>query len=760
VDVNLNIDEKDIELVKEYLKGKNRPVDLKEITYRIALFKTRESRTHKVKLYNPDCEYKVGDLIYKEYPGKIPIGSKKNIEIESGVVLSVVAVRTRFGIDEVKLDYEGTSDFKKYIAYLDRQKIELLLPHKQQKPPEKPEFLPEDDDPRKQQDPLEQREFTHLRRKLVTVLNKESDLALIGNKLLIKNNLKEIADDVFNKIREFLKENKKSETTEFFVENFLNMKPENEEFDSYCFSLSYRMQKDYKIDFQQTQDKGWGKWNLISVIYYMKKDSIISDDNPLLRNVTYHDKKNLAHRRRKFEESLKQDSASRFYLTQREITSGAVKLGSGFFDLGDTIEVEIFDTKYKKNFLVYYYKDSNLMLGFKEIFERYKALQGTILTFELVTLNDGTEENQLQFSIKTTKKGTIADRVEYIPEEKAFKVYDEKVASPVFVNKSMFLEDAIFKSVYENLDELRKIDSLNKLVHKVFLEFGVKERNYEIHILRMYHIIDLIFPVDLKVVEDVILSNPEFVPAEKLAGVFYLDSDAVADIEEEEVKRKETEVDEMRKKREELKRKKSEQELRIKEEVRRKREERRLKREQEMWEKERLKKEQAEKKTTTPASTTKSKATRPTRTHERADAGIESEEPAHISQTSGQPAENNIEAQQQESTGKFSQSDKEDSSHKKDHSRRSKKKGEEEKISAKSTKRSDRAVPDETMSEDDIKSQIELEKLKEKMSETPQNKKRSKKKEIAYKDNDGGFGGIFASKLDEVVKKDSGEERK
>jgi hypothetical protein len=500
------------------------------------------------------------------------------------------------------------------------------------------------------------------------------------------------------------------------------------------------MLRDYKIDFQQTQDVGWGKWNLISVIYYMKKDSPISEPNPLLPTATIGDKKNLAHKRRKFEESLSQDSVTRFYLTQREITSGAVKVKPGFYDLGDSIEVELLDVKQKKSYLVYYYKDVHLLLGFKEIFERYKALQGSIITFEMS--EDPRTEGQLQFTIRTTKKGTISDRIEYIPEEKAWKVSEEKFASPVFVNKSMFLEASVFHTLYDNLNFYRNISTFNKLVHKIFLDFGVKERNYEIQILRLYHIIDLVYPSEMKLVEEVILSNPEFVPAEKLAGVFYLDSDAVVEIEEEEVKRKETQADEIKKKREELRQKKLDQERKIKEEIRQKREDRRKKREDEMWEKERIKQvhTDVEPPTAAPSKAAKPERSKPVETTTR--------KPIKKKESSPEPG--------------FTKQPpaKEETVTKKEHPRRTKKKTEDEKNLPKVPKRSDRKPEVDSMSEDDIKSQIELEKLKEKMGERKKPKKKAKKKEIAYKDKDSSFGGIFASKLDEFVKKDSEKEKK
>ena len=98
VDVNLSIEKEDIDFLRKQLHGKVLPLELAELAYQLALFKTREKRTDKVKIYNPNCQYEVGDLIYKEYPGKIPVGAKKYIEMERGVVLRVAETRERFGL--------------------------------------------------------------------------------------------------------------------------------------------------------------------------------------------------------------------------------------------------------------------------------------------------------------------------------------------------------------------------------------------------------------------------------------------------------------------------------------------------------------------------------------------------------------------------------------------------------------------------------------------------------------------------------------
>ncbi|MCK4764052.1 MAG: hypothetical protein KAW12_17770 [Candidatus Aminicenantes bacterium] len=756
MEVNLNIEKEDVGFLKKYLEGKTVPVELEEIAYQVALFKTREKRSNKVIVYSPNCEYKAEDLIYKEYPGKIPVGSKKYIEIEEGVVLRVAETKERFGFFEIKLCYEGTSDFKKYTDYLDRQKIELLLPHKQEKPYAEPEYLAEDIDPRLQQAPLLERDFNILKRKLVSALNKEADLALVSRKALRQKYIKPIDAEVFDKIRNFLTENKKSTATEFLVENFAGIDPGSEDFSSYCFALNYTMKTGYKIDFQQTNDTGWGKWNLISVIYYMKKDSIMSETNPLLDRVVLGDKKNIGQKRRKFEEALFIEGPTRYYLTQREVTAGAINTKPGFFDLGESIEIEIIDGKTRKPYLFYYYSDVDLMIGFKEIYEKYKVLQGAVLNFEQ------SADGKLYFNIRTTKKGTIADVIEYVPGKNAFRAIEEKAASPVFAFKSMFLESTVFNTIYEHIDEFRNIETFNKLVHKVFLEFGVKEKNYEIHILRLHHILDLIFPTGLKLVEDILLSNPEFVPSEKLSGVFYLDSEVVAEIEEAEYRRKELAVDETKKKREESRKQKRTEEQKVRDEIKKKREERRKKREDEMFLKEKLEKEKKEREEKRLEELRKKKEALKRKSKAPKFKPRESElrKRFYKEGQSGTGAVEKEAALKQDFPKPRAETPVKESPGRPAHSRKAKKKAAEENA-PKTPKKIAKKPLDESMSEDEIKSQIKLEELKQTVAdrkERPsQAKKEKKDKKIAYSD-DGGFGGAFASKLDEIVKKEDSKE--
>jgi len=416
IETSLDIGAEDIEFIRHYLKGKTLPLDFADVVYQVALFKTRDDRKSRVKVYDPDCEYQAGDLIFKEYPGQLPVGNKKYVAVDQGVILKVEEARNRGGRDEIRLSYDGTSEFRKYTEYLVKQKIELLLPHKQEKPCRDAEYISMDIDPRQTQTPLIERDFTILRKKLTTALNKESGIAFINGKVMLKENLKAIAPEVFGAIRDFLKGRQASESTEFFVENFCKVDPASPDFAATCFALNVIMTSQYKIDLLQTSGVGWGKWHLISALYHIKKNALVSEANPFLGKLSFGDRKNLLQKRKKLEEQIFSEGETRYFLTQREIYSGAVRLKPNLYQFGAAIEIEAADTLTHKKHTLYFYQDENLLLGFDKIFESYKALQGMTFVFEQ------TPEGEFQFTVKTTKKGAITDKIVYDNEKKLFAV--------------------------------------------------------------------------------------------------------------------------------------------------------------------------------------------------------------------------------------------------------------------------------------------------------------------------------------------------
>ena len=725
-ETSLDIGAADMEFVREFLKGKAQPLNFEDLVYQVALFKTRNDRKSQVKVYDPGCEYVAGDLIYKEYPGQLPVGNKKYIAAANGVILKVEEARNRGGRDEIRLSYDGTSEFRKYTEYLVKQKIELLLPHKDQTPCRPAEYITIDIDPRQTQSPLIERDFNLLRKKMTTALNKEAAIAFINGKVMLKENLKPIAPEVFTSIREFLKGRQASESTEFFVENFAKVAPDSPDFAATCFALNFIMTSQYKIDLQQTSGVGWGKWHLISSLYHIRRNSLVSEANPLLAKASYSDRKNLLQKRKKFEEQIFTEGETRYFLTQREVASGAVRLKPGLYRFGDAIEIEAVDTVSHKKHTLYYYVDENLLLGFDKVFENSKALQGTTLVFEQ------SAAGEFQFTIKTTKKGAITDKIVYDPARKVFLASGEKMASTVAPNKSLFLETEVIQTLAERMEEFRRAESYNKLLHKVFLEFGNREKNYEIHILRLYHILDLIAPIDLRAVEELILSNPEFIPSDKLAGVFYLDSDAVVEIEEEEKLRRQGLIEDQKRKREESRKLLQDEELKAKEDIRLLREERRRKREEEMWERDKLRQEK--------------EAQRHAEAAFAAQEIAAAQRPAHKPYAKEEPAK---------PAARFAEPPV-----KPDAVKKQKRKVEAEKP-VKTAKKGQKKILEEKIELDEIKKQIQQEDLIETAGDNAGDVKKEPVKEVkvAYKD-EGAFSGLFASQLDQIVKKESAEPAK
>ena len=732
-ELHLDIGADDIQFIKSHLKGLSDPIEFEALLFQVARYKTRDKRQSQVKIYDPGCEYRVGDLIYKEYSGRLPVGGKNTIELTQGVILSVEEARSRMGLNEIRLSYDGTSEFRRYTEYLKRQKIELLLPHKQEDPPLPDRYLAEPEDPRAQQAPLIERDLNILRKKLVAALHRESDIAYISDRVILKENLKPIKAEIFDSIKEFLKSHQASESTEFFIKNFLNLEPDAPEFAAYCFALNYTMTHQYKIDFQQTISVGWGKWHLISTLYYLKKNALISEINPLLSSATLQNKKNLAQRRKKLEEAIFAEGENRYYLTQREIASGALKLKAGLYDFGNATEIEALDAGNQKSHLLYYYPEANLLLGLGQMYESYKAVQGTIISFEQ------RPDKRFLVTVKTSKKGTITDKIVYDPEKKTFRLSEEKISTPVFVNKAIFLEPEALKTLEATLAELRKIETFNKLIHKIFLTFGVKERNYELHLLRLYHILDMIYAVDMRLVADVILSNAEFIPSEKVIGVFYLDSDAVVEIEEEERIRRLELIEEGKRRREEMRKSQLEEELKKKDDIRQLREERKRKREDEMRLKEKHEQERLEhKRLETPPALEEEALRRP-----RPDRKIY----ARKEEAGGKPAFRKAGAEAEMPV-------------KTEPTRKMKKKVETEKP-IKTAKKGQKKILEEKIELEEIKKQILSDEELLKAAEEEEIKKEPVKEvKVAYQDK-GGFAGILGSKLDEVVKKEKkGKEKK
>ena len=353
----------------------------------------------------------------------------------------------------------------------------------------------------------------------------------------------------------------------------------------------------------------------------------------------------------------------------------------------------------------------------------------------------------------------VADQLTYNAEKDLFELTGEKEATTVNVNKTMYLEPDVFRSLGEQVETFRKLPSLKELVHKVFLEFGVREKNYEMHVLRLYHILDLIFPLSLRKVMEVLLAHPEFVCTDRGTGVYYLDSDAVEEIVEEERSRRQLLVEEAKKRREEQRKQMLEEEKRQEEEIRRVREERRVRREEEMRLKERIYARSGEE-MQAPLEDVDPRTIVPRRDYVQitpSDIDME-QELQGFSDYSGYGEQQQAYERDDEGTdtAEAAAAAVEDGADARESSADGDEKGGRKKRSGGAPKERE----NEEMSMEELREEIELAELKEQVQEKRGSAKPEDVEQVAYQDQEAGFGGIFASKLDTVVKTESGERKK
>ncbi len=729
----LNIDEKDMKFINNFLSEKEIPVSLDVLINELAFFKIDLTKSGKVKIYNPNCEYKVGDYIYKEYSGSLPIGSKKYLEMNRGFVLRVEEVRNSKDLSQIKLSYEGTADFLKYIKYLERQKIELLLPHRTTRPFMKPEILPDEKDPRRNQAPMVSKELNKLKKKLIPFLQRSKEIAFNDERVLLKSNVKKIESDVFQKIKDFLIEGGTAGSTEFFVENFIKVDPSKDDFNLWCFSLNFWIGKDYILDFQKVNSKSWGRWHLISCLYKAKKEALVNFDNCLAKQFNKINKDELKDIRA-YEKELYDDESGRYLISQREISSGALRVREHAFNFKGVAEISAIEQTSKKEFVLYYYEDSRFFLGFDEIYKKYKVSQGATIYIE----QNG--DDSVVFSFKTTKKGSISYAVSYDSQRDLFLATEEQEASPIIIDKGFALGNIDFEQISEKIDEYRAIKDVLELSHMIFMDFGDKAKNYELNILKFYHIMDCIYPFDFVNIIKLIRGHQEFISSDNVKGIFYLDSDSIGAIEEEEQDRRKKLEIEAKKKRANAKKEKAEEQKRKEEEIKRIREERRKKREEEMRIKEQRK-----------SASTFNRGLGAEKGSSKNKEAVKSVK-KQVKRNFVTIVDSEIDLEKEIMAATYNYNEKKQ---REEHYEKKEPEDRMEKSSKSSSKRVQEKIKEDVgIDMQEIKSQIELEELKEKALEKKVvGKKEKTAKKVAYKDEKEGFGGIFASKLEDAVKK-------
>ncbi|MBC7364642.1 MAG: hypothetical protein H5U07_08935 [Candidatus Aminicenantes bacterium] len=496
----------DLAVIKEELSRTNHPLPLSELAERLAFAKTSSQRTKPVKIYDPYAKYEIGDYIYREYDENLQVGSKVTEHFQGGVVLKVVNKINYpdFNCEMLEVDYDGGGPFRKYIDYMKKTRTQVLLPSNLEGKGLEPQFLPGEADPRQTELPMTEKDLKTLARNLRKALAALPEFFSWNDYWQLTSKRVEIDEDKIKAISEELANSRQSESTQNLIRKHFNLEPAHDQFELYCLSLNYLLEKKYRKEFICLSTRDWGRWHLKSVLNRMPEGLPISRPPvpvPDLGEV----------------EGLQFTRVDNFpvkvYLTWREILSGAVRLPKSLSREFNSREYQLVDDEDGKAYTVYYFPEGNYLLGLAEYFKAHNIPQGSSLTLD----RKGPE--QFTFWIKKSKKKMPVLKLEYDPQTDRFKLGAEEGYTLALTNKSVQLEKEIVEKLLTMYEECVGLD-LRQLLGKLFKTPELTGNSRSLHFMRAYHMVDLLRPTTAEDVEYVLNAAPEFIVSEKKEGVF------------------------------------------------------------------------------------------------------------------------------------------------------------------------------------------------------------------------------------------------
>ena len=500
------ITDEDLLYIKNELDATKKPEALHVLSKKLAYKKNATQLSHEVKIYDPKCEFKIGDLIYKEYDEPLVVSSKGTEHFKGGVVLRVInkIVFENYG-EMLEVDYTGGGIFRKHIDFMKKSKTQVLLPSKQNEKIKAPEKLQKEEDPRLHELPMTEKDLKSLMKNLQTAMTKSPDFFNWNDLWQLERNRIKITEKNIKDITSYFKKNKQAADTKHLVSQFFNIKPSEENFDIYCMSLNVDLEKKHKKDFVFVSSLNWGEWFLKTIL-----DSFLTDLPLTAPKIKLPELKG--------EKDLKLPQIQKFplrvYLTWREICSGGILIPKSLNkELSNSRKYICVDSESGDEYTVYHYPNKNFFLGLKDFYEKHSVPQGASLTLE--------REDPVRFNLhlKKSRKGFSAPQVSYNPKNNTFKIADKEIATNCLPHKVIHLESETLEKLVKMYKKIQGMD-LRELLTLIFKNFGLEGENSSLHFLRAFHLVDMLRRTSQEDIEKVLHLSEEFIPSEKAKGLF------------------------------------------------------------------------------------------------------------------------------------------------------------------------------------------------------------------------------------------------
>ncbi len=520
--------------LRKIIKNAQGPVSVERAAEEFAQGLMKERSFEPVKIYNPDCKYEVGNLIYKEFNEKLRLGKSKYQEFEGHAILKVTGKKysPEFGCFMLTLEYEGGGILREHFSYLKRAKIGFYLPSYELK--ECPQ-LPEDEDPRKEEVKPTEEIVKNAKREIIEIAKKSPDLFVWRGYIDLASKIPKVEDSFVKLVEEYMSEMGKSSSTEELVEKILGKPKEDNSFGRWCLSLSKSLEA-RQLTFVLVSKKGFGRWNTWVNLVNLEKDLPIRVRRKLPIFFS-RSKVEIDAYMRDFERGeKKRESRNRYILSWREVLSGAVRVRRGMRNILKG-ELDLEGRERGKAYKLYYFPEKNYILGLGNYYRENFVVQGAQLFLEW-------KDDHFDLSLRKEKKPFHAPMLIYQPEGDEFILKEAELSSEMDVEKHVFITRDEIKEILDKMHEFRAIGDLTALLRELVKDFGDPEQSFRINYLKLWHVAELVQGISKEEVILSLLGNEEFVQEEEF-GYFNLDLNKAAKIpverEEKVEKRREWE---------------------------------------------------------------------------------------------------------------------------------------------------------------------------------------------------------------------------
>jgi hypothetical protein len=505
---NTIVNAEDLAFLQEELRKQQSVVSLHDLATKLAYRKNASQLDEEVKVYDPNCKYQVGDLIYKEYDEPLQVSSKGMDHFKGGVVLKVInkIAYDSFNCEMLEVDYTGAGIFRKHVDFMKKNKTQVLLPSASDGSCEAPEVLKKDQDPRLKELPMTERDLRKLEKNLSSSLIRSKDFFHWHDSYQLAKKQVSVEDSVFQKIEDRIRETRKSLTVSDMVTEWLGADSAQEDFVLHCISLNYILDKKHKKKFLYVSPEGGGKWFLKDIFESFLKDLPLAKPLVKLPPAAVGSSPSPA-KPAKF--------PLKIYLTWREVLSGGMTAPKGAMrELSSAREYRFVDGESGQEYTTYFYHNRGIFLGLGEFYQKNAVTQGASLTLEKG------EDQTITFGLKRSKKSLSVPFLAYDPKKDRFSVDKKEFLTTSLPNKIIFLENDTLEKLKTLYAERSNLD-LQQLLILMFKNFGLEGEALSLHVQRAFHLVDILRHTTLDDVEKTLLSSNEFIRSEKKKGLFY-----------------------------------------------------------------------------------------------------------------------------------------------------------------------------------------------------------------------------------------------